>query len=135
YLNDHVGKPFTLFYMDLDGFKYVNDRYGHSRGDDVLVVTSRVIRTRVPNAVSARIGGDEFALAIDWILDDEEIRQYSRNIENTIQRIFTTDGLPVTISIGSAVYDGKGITIEELIQLADQKMYEVKKKHHSYDCE
>ena len=135
YLNDHVGKPFTLFYMDLDGFKYVNDRYGHSRGDDVLIVTSRVIKTRVPNAVSARIGGDEFALAIDGILDDEEIAQYSLNIENTIQRLFTTDGLPVTISIGTAVYNGNGITIDELMHIADQRMYEVKKKHHSDDYE
>ncbi len=135
YLNDHAEKPFTLFYMDLDGFKYVNDRYGHSRGDDVLAVTSKVIKTRVPNAVSARIGGDEFAIAVDGILEEEEIRQYSHNIESTIQRIFMTDGLPVTISIGAAVYDGKDITIDELMRLADQRMYEVKKTHHSDDYE
>ena len=72
----------TLFYMDLDRFKYVNDHYGHAKGDEVLISTSRVIKTRFPKSVSARIGGDEFALVIDGILDEEAIKDCSANLEH-----------------------------------------------------
>ena len=133
YLSENSTKPMTLFYMDLDRFKYVNDHYGHAKGDEVLVRTSQIIKTRFPKAVSARLGGDEFALVVDGILSDEDIKGYSLNLESTIQRIFTADGLPVTMSIGITTHDGANTDVDELMHLGDQKMYEVKKSHHEED--
>ena len=130
YLSENSEKPMTLFYMDLDRFKYVNDHYGHAKGDEVLIRTSKVIKTRFPNAVSARLGGDEFALVVEGILSEEDIKSYCLNLESTIQRIFTADGLPVTMSIGVATYDGSGMTVDEFMHMGDQKMYDVKKRHH-----
>lgn len=136
YLSENTDKPLTLFYMDLDRFKYVNDHYGHAKGDEVLIRTSQIIRTRFPNAVSARIGGDEFALVVDGVLNDEEINGYIRNLESTVQRIFTADALPVTLSTGVVTYDGSGdIDVDELMHKSDNKMYEVKKRHHDEDYE
>lgn len=135
YLSENIEKPMTLFYMDLDRFKYVNDHYGHAKGDDVLIRTSKVIKTRFPKAVSARLGGDEFALVVEGVLGEEDIQGYCQNLENTIQRIFTADGLPVTMSIGVVTYPGSGFTVDELMHLGDQKMYEVKKRHHDEDYE
>lgn len=128
YLSENSEKPMTLFYMDLDRFKYVNEHYGHAKGDEVIVSTSRVIKTHFPKAVSARLGGDEFALVIDGVLSEEEIRVYTTNLENTIQRIFTADGLPVTMSTGVVTYEGGG-NIDELMHEGDRKMYEAKKRH------
>ena len=128
YLSENSEKPMTLFYMDLDRFKYVNEHYGHAKGDEVIVSTSRVIKTHFPKAVSARLGGDEFALVIDGVLSEEEIRVYTTNLENTIQRIFTADGLPVTMSTGVVTYEGGG-NIDELMHDGDRKMYEAKKRH------
>lgn len=133
HLGDNSKKPMTLFYMDLDRFKYVNDHFGHAKGDEVLIKTAKVIKTRFPNAVSARLGGDEFALVIEGVLSEEDIKGYSLNLESTIQRIFTADGLPVTMSIGVATYDGKGMDVDDLMHLGDQKMYDVKKRHHNED--
>ena len=135
YLSDNAGKSMTLFYMDLDRFKYVNDHYGHAKGDEVLISTSRVIKTRFPKAISARIGGDEFALVVDGILDEEAIKDYSANLEHTIQRIFTADGLPVTMSTGVVTYEAGSCTVDELMHKGDEKMYEVKKRHHDEDYE
>ncbi len=135
YLSDNAGKSMTLFYMDLDRFKYVNDHYGHAKGDEVLISTSHVIKTRFPKAVSARIGGDEFALVVEGILDEETIKDYSTNLEHTIQRIFTADGLPVTMSTGVVTYEAGSCTVDELMLKGDEKMYEVKKRHHDEDYE
>ncbi|MBQ9384439.1 MAG: diguanylate cyclase [Ruminiclostridium sp.] len=133
YLSENTNKPMTLFYMDLDRFKYVNDHYGHAKGDEVLIRTSQIIKTRFPKAVSARLGGDEFALVVDGILSEEDIKGYCSNIENTIQRIFTADALPVTMSIGVVTHDGSNTDVDEFMNLGDQKMYEVKKQHHEED--
>ena len=89
YLSENAAKPMTLFYMDLDRFKYVNDRYGHARGDVVLIKTATVIKTRFPKATSARLGGDEFALVMEGVLCDEDIQNYTRSLEGTIQRLIS----------------------------------------------
>ncbi len=133
YLGDNASKPMTLFYMDLDRFKYVNDNFGHAKGDEVLKRTSKVIKTIFPGAVSARLGGDEFALVLDGVLEQDKIDECSRNLENTIKRIFTADGLPVTMSIGVATYDGSDGNIDALMHRGDELMYEVKKQHHNED--
>ncbi|MBR5088910.1 MAG: diguanylate cyclase [Ruminiclostridium sp.] len=134
YLSDNSDEPMTLFYMDLDRFKYINDRYGHAKGDEVLIKTAKVIKTRFPNAVSARLGGDEFALIFDGVLSEKDKQDYSTNLESTIQRIFTADGLPVTMSVGVVVYE-VGTDIDELMHIGDRRMYEVKKRHHDEDYE
>ncbi len=135
YFYDHLSemseKPMTLLYMDLDMFKYVNDTYGHAKGDEVLIKTANIIRTLFPKAVSARLGGDEFALVMEGVLNDDDITGYTGNLERTIQRVFTTDFLPVTMSVGAVTHDGsRKMSADEFMRLGDQKMYEQKKLHH-----
>lgn len=135
YFYDHLSemseKPMTLLYMDLDMFKYVNDTYGHAKGDEVLIKTANIIRTLFPKAVSARLGGDEFALVMEGVLSDDDITGYTGNLERTIQRVFTADCLPVTMSVGAVTHDGsRKMSADEFMRLGDQKMYEQKKLHH-----
>ncbi len=130
YLSEHALEPMTLFYMDLDRFKYVNDKYGHQKGDEVLIKTANAIKTLFPKAENARLGGDEFALVLPGMLGDEEIKEYTAVLERTIQRIFSADGLPVTMSVGTAVHDGKNADMDRFMHISDSRMYEVKKEHH-----
>lgn len=131
HLSENSDKPMTLLYMDLDMFKYVNDTYGHTKGDEVLIKTANIIKTLFPKAVSARLGGDEFALVMEGALDDKAIAEYTAVLERTIQRVFTADCLPVTMSVGAVAHDGgEKITADAFMHMGDQKMYEQKKLHH-----
>ena len=132
FLAGNHDKPMTLFYMDLDRFKFVNDNYGHAKGDEVLIKTANVIKTLFPKAVSARLGGDEFALIIDGRLGQQEIDEYTAGLERTIQRLFMTDGLPVTMSVGVVTSEpGEEINVDSFMHAGDEQMYKVKKLRHS----
>ena len=133
YLTEHALEPMTLFYMDLDRFKEVNDEYGHRKGDEVLIKTANAIKALFPDAAAARLGGDEFALVMNGIVGESETREYCANLERTIHRIFSADGLPVTMSVGVAVHDGRSADIDSFMHLGDTRMYEEKKKHHRKD--
>lgn len=125
----------TLLYLDLDGFKPINDRHGHSAGDTVLQeIACRVLSLLRRNDTFARIGGDEFAI----ILADPEDAESQADIvvdkcRDAIRRPIDIGGtvISVGVSIGIAHFPGDGATEAELLERADGAMYSAKRAAHS----
>ena len=122
-------KRFVVGIIDLDGFKSVNDVYGHVIGDQVLVETGRRLKTIFDESVSlARLGGDEFGVLIDGDLSGEQIDVYGKRICAALQAPFLLPNVTAQIgcSIGFATYPEAGTTVELLFERADYALYHVK---------
>ncbi|MBS1798227.1 MAG: EAL domain-containing protein [Acidobacteria bacterium] len=123
------GTTFTLMFMDLDGFKTVNDSLGHTAGDRLLKAFSRQLVHSVRHEDTvARLSGDEFIVLLERIGFQQEVAPIAEGILRRMQQDFVIDGAPlrVTASIGIAVYPGDGESVEELLKNADTAMYEAK---------
>jgi diguanylate cyclase (GGDEF)-like protein/PAS domain S-box-containing protein len=120
---------FAVLFLDMDGFKKANDRYGHARGDQVLVEVGRRIQTCLRGFDTvARFGGDEFVILVEDLKDMATIPQLEQRIQAEIQKPFVVAGeeLLLSVSIGVA-YSSEGYpTPEEMINAADWRMYHVK---------
>lgn len=126
-------KPFTLFYLDLDRFKPVNDTYGHDMGDKLLkAVASRLRDCARQTDFAVRIGGDEFALVMSGNMDDALCHKMIDRIDRAVRRPFDIDGVTIEVgaSCGWAVYPDDGGS-EEVRILADRRMYECKERNHA----
>jgi len=123
------GKPFALLFMDLDGFKLVNDSFGHMVGDMVLKAFSQHLRrcTR-SNDILARIGGDEFVLLVPELLEAGGVPAVAASITSRLQDYIVDGSAPVrvTTSIGIAVFPQDGESAEVLLKNADIAMYVAK---------
>jgi diguanylate cyclase (GGDEF)-like protein len=127
-----AGTTVSVLFIDLDGFKPINDQHGHAIGDMVLRVVARRIRAcaRAVDLV-ARYGGDEFVVAVEFDLQHmSSLERLRRNLNETIADLIGVDAneLFVTASIGTAIYPFDTRDAAELIQVADQRMYEAKRK-------
>ncbi len=122
---------FGLLFLDLDGFKPINDRYGHATGDAVLkAVAGRINSCVRQEDFAARIGGDEFVVVV-W-QDFEQIdavTAMAQRIRTSLAQPLMIDGqqLRVGASIGMASYPADGATPDALLARADQMMYEIKR--------
>ncbi|WP_294395405.1 GGDEF domain-containing protein [uncultured Sphingomonas sp.] len=118
----------VLAYMDLDGFKGVNDRHGHSAGDRVLKTFAHGARDAMRSYdLLARIGGDEF-VAVLAVRSAEEGDRVAERLHAQLSDVLKDSGFPVTCSMGALVADAQGIAEDDyLIEAADQLMYEVKR--------
>ena len=117
---------FGLLYIDLDGFKGVNDTYGHEAGDELLrVVAGRLSRTLRKSDTVARLGGDEFAIIIDQLDSATGAEIIAEKILSSIaQPIPLKSGdAKVGASIGIAMFPEDADTAEALLQMADKAMY------------
>ncbi|WP_295955618.1 diguanylate cyclase [Rhodoferax sp.] len=119
-----------LLMLDLDGFKAINDRYGHAAGDTVLVEVARrlVAAMRVSDTV-ARLGGDEFVVLIESVQGAREVLQMCRMLLSTLREPVHLDSgttLSVGASIGLAMYPDDGLDLPHLLHAADQAMYACK---------
>ncbi|MCW6513262.1 GGDEF domain-containing protein, partial [Lichenifustis flavocetrariae] len=123
------GRPFALMCLDLDGFKQVNDSFGHPAGDELLrKVAHRLVDCVRPTDIVARLGGDEFAVIYADI--DQE-----HSPEDTALRIIRRIAAPfeigfqhvsIGVSIGVAVTVGSAIEPDLLLKQADQALYRAK---------
>jgi diguanylate cyclase (GGDEF)-like protein len=123
-----AGNTVVLMVMDLDGFKQVNDRHGHSAGDRVLrdFATAAVSVIRKED-LFARIGGDEF-VALLVVRSIEEAEAVAMMVHTRLSRILTATGLGVSCSMGALIMQGEEITAGDgHVELADKLMYEVKR--------
>jgi len=118
---------FAVFYMDLDGFKAINDSYGHDVGDSALIAVSKRIKEVIRGSeLLARVGGDEFAMIILEFVDFEELANLAKRIIATFEApVLTMQDKPIKlgISIGIAAYPHHAKDIESLIMAADSAMY------------
>lgn len=123
--------PVAVLFIDLDGFKPVNDTYGHAAGDTVLVQVARRIRECIRTSdLAARMGGDEFVVALPQ--PEGNAGMLERVMEALLQSIsepLDANGHTVRIgaSVGVALSRDHTITAEELLARSDQHMYEVKR--------
>lgn len=129
---DRYSVPMSLCMMDLDNFKLINDRYGHSVGDIVLSETAGIIRGIVRDTeIVARYGGEEFVMILPQTLPHDALIAAER-IRSTVQsHLFRSDSgaaIPVTISIGLAGYPEHASTRDELVQRADAALYMAKEQ-------
>ncbi|MEV6772442.1 sensor domain-containing diguanylate cyclase [Nocardia sp. NPDC051030] len=113
-------------YLDLDGFKEINDRRGHTAGDRVLCdVADRLRKALPPNAVVARLGGDEFIVLVENCSGLAELRAVADKLLSALADPFDVAGLSVTVgaSIGTALVDTDSTAIDELMHAVDTAMY------------
>jgi diguanylate cyclase (GGDEF)-like protein/PAS domain S-box-containing protein len=124
----------AVLFVDLDKFKAINDRFGHSTGDRLLMAVARRLRTCVrPTDSIARMGGDEFAVLLERVDDPSDIQTVVDRIREELVRPFHVDGhaIRATASVGIATGSQVGPRAEDLIRAADAAMYEVKAAVHS----
>ncbi|MEV0465914.1 sensor domain-containing diguanylate cyclase [Nocardia tengchongensis] len=113
-------------YLDLDGFKEVNDRRGHTAGDQVLCeVAQRLRRALPPHGVAARLGGDEFIVLVESCSGREELDTVSDGLLAALRDPFDVAGLSVRVgaSIGTALVDTDSTAVDELMHAVDTAMY------------
>lgn len=117
----------VLAYIDLDGFKGVNDRHGHSAGDRVLTAFAAGAAEAVrSHDLFARIGGDEF-VALLAVRDCDEGDQVAEMLHDRLTRVLAATGFPVTCSMGALVCAAREVKSDDaLVEHADKLMYEVK---------
>ncbi len=116
-------EPFILIYMDLDDFKKINDRYGHSAGDDYLRhFTETTIQTVGDEGNIYRMSGDEFVC----IYKKNNLSDFMKTIDGKIKNLFAMNIPFMGVSIGYAKFPEDADSIDELIKMADKIMYKVK---------
>jgi diguanylate cyclase (GGDEF)-like protein/PAS domain S-box-containing protein len=127
-----VGGALALLFLDLDGFKAVNDDLGHGAGDELLRVLAQRLRGTVRRSdLLARLGGDEFLVATTG-LDPERARSSAEDIAAQLARAVAAPAevrgrtVAVTTSIGISVFPEEASDVESLVHLADLRMYDRK---------
>lgn len=131
------GSSFGLCYIDVNHFKAVNDRFGHNVGDALLKTVAKRIQENT-SYPAYRIGGDEFVILVDEEVEEARYKQFKKNIDQAFaQRVRCLDKkMHITVSLGFARYPEDGQDVQQVISLADQRMYadkEIKHKLHGYD--
>jgi len=130
-IHEHAagGRGFALLYLDLDDFKQVNDSFGHELGDELLRQAARRLSQTVGEAgLTARAGGDEFAVLLKGGVDPEAVRKVAARIVERLAEPFRLAGRAtrVAASIGAARCPHDDLTVSGLINCADAAMYAAK---------
>jgi len=126
------GTPLGLVVLDLHRFKEVNDKHGHPRGDEVLRAAAATLKKALRTSDSAfRIGGDEFALLLPQT-DAEQALALSRRVETVFAEMLRPLQLTVGVSMdhGVATFPQDGEQAEQLIRVADERLYRLKHANH-----
>ena len=126
-----------LLLFDLNGFKLVNDTYGHGAGDEMLrVVGSRLRKAVRDHDIVARWGGDEFVVMMPGISDHEMGAKRAQQLADQVAGRTRIDGVPealrVRVSVGVAIWPKHGVELPALVEAADQAMYQAKREGETW---
>lgn len=116
----------AVLFIDLDGFKRVNDRYGHEAGDGVLqAVAQRLLAVTRPSDVLARVGGDEFVVLCESLSTEQEATTIARRLDAAVREAVPGDlgGIRLSAAVGIAFAEGREDSPTALIRRADRAMY------------
>lgn len=122
----HRARDFAVLYVDLDGFKPVNDQYGHAVGDQVLAcVAARLSQVAREDDVVARLGGDEFALLQRGVTDRDSASRLAQRLVDAIAQPIEIESHTVQVgaSVGIVMSPADGADAEDLLRKADSAMY------------
>ena len=123
-------EPLALLYIDLDGFKRINDEIGHRAGDIVLTALGEKFTRFVRKGeIIARLGGDEFAMLVYGYTKKEELESIAKRlVQLCVQPIMVDDEeVKIGMSIGISTYPEHAASIDELLSRADEAMYKIKR--------
>jgi len=123
-----------LLFIDLDGFKNINDELGHEVGDQALMETANILKSTFREAdVIARLGGDEFAVLLTDVSNTHALNTINKHLQDNINKYNKKNNrsYKLIISVGAAYYDpNKPCSIDKLLYKADNIMYHNKKTKH-----
>jgi diguanylate cyclase (GGDEF)-like protein len=120
----------AVIYLDLDGFKAINDTHGHATGDRLLnLVATRITHAMRAEDLISRLGGDEFGCLVSGVSRRDRLQQIAATLFEAISRSFTIGALVLDVrpSIGIAMCPGDGRAADALLQKADAAMYRAKR--------
>jgi len=129
-LTDRRNRPAGVLFIDLDGFKAINDAYGHAAGDQVLLEVARRLVARVRESdLVARMGGDEFAVLLSEVTSPETVGGFAQELVELIGEPIPVPGGSCRIgaSIGGVIRTGQQTSLEQLVAVADAAMYDAKR--------
>lgn len=134
-LSNGGGDSFGLLFMDLDGFKAINDSFGHGEGDRVLREVAKRLQQAMPTAFIGRWGGDEFVLVLPPGSGDFEVRDGAQMLLATMatpMALGYSNDMLISPSIGAVIYPHDGQDAQTLLRKADAAMYQA--KEHGKNC-
>jgi diguanylate cyclase (GGDEF)-like protein/PAS domain S-box-containing protein len=123
-------KPFALLFIDVDGFKPINDTFGHDIGDEVLMaIAQRMLCTTASNDVVARLGGDEFVVILPDVKNSHDVNKVAVRLLEKIGEPMSFTGCECCVgaSIGAAIFPDHGTSNESILSAADGAMYRAKR--------
>lgn len=127
-----VKESFAILNIDLDKFKAINDSYGHEAGDKVLVATAERIKSTLRGSDTvARIGGDEFLVLLPRTTKIEDIDAINAKLHTAICQspvIYDQHLINIHVSVGYALYSNDFLTLEDMLKVADARMYQEKRR-------
>ena len=128
-------QPLALLYLDLDGFKRINDEHGHDAGDELLrIVAARLSRTVRAGDLVSRLGGDEFSCLLTDVRSREQLAQLAGKLLDAVSAPLQMGALKFSVraSIGIAVCPTDGKSSEALLKSADAAMYQAKRQRSGH---
>ena len=120
----------AVMYLDLDGFKQINDTLGHDAGDTLLsLVAARLVGTVRQVDTVARVGGDEFVIALSELSHGKDVAELVSKVIEAVSQPYSIQGhgMNLTVSVGVSVYPTHGENVEALMKNADMALYEAKR--------
>lgn len=132
--HENNAKYSALLFIDLDDFKPINDNHGHDVGDKTLKIIARRLQSDLRQVdYVARLGGDEFVALLEHLSEDDlAAEQYAEDVISRIQAHLTkvikvnSKCFQISASIGYALFNGQHVKLDDVLHLADQKMYKTK---------